>query len=154
MMSGVPVAHAASGTTGPTGPTGPYGAYVPAPDKTAPRLTKAALKPKKARAKTGTVLTFTLNEPARVAGVVTLKGNGVRTRARRCVARTKKRHGSPCVRRTRVGTLLAARAGRGANRAKLSLRRLAPGDYTLTLTPTDPSGNVGKAKAVAFSVVR
>jgi hypothetical protein len=58
------------------------------------------------------------------------------------------------VRRTRVGTLLAARAGRGANRAKLSLRRLAPGDYTLTLTPTDPSGNVGKAKAVAFSVVR
>ena len=127
---------------------------MPARDRRAPRLTKVALKPKSARARTGTVLTFTLDEPARVAGAVMREAAGVRTTRRRCVARTRKRHGSPCVRRTRVGSLLAARAGRGANRAKLSLRRLAAGDYTLTLTPTDAAGNVGRAKAVAFSVVR
>ena len=56
--------------------------------------------------------------------------------------------------RTRAGTLLAARAAKGLNRARLSLRPLAPGLYTLTLTPKDAAGNVGASKAVAFQVAR
>jgi hypothetical protein len=144
----------AQGPTGPTGPYGPYAPYAPAPDKKAPRLTKVALKPKTGSAKVRRTLTFTLNEPARVSGVVMRRTAGVRTRGRRCVRRTRARKGPGCTLRTRAGTLLAARAGRGANRARLSVNELPPGDYTLTLTPTDAAGNVGAAKSASFTVRR
>jgi hypothetical protein len=139
---------------GPTGPYGPYAPYAPAPDRKAPRLTKVALKPKAGGSKVRRTLTFTLDEPARVSGVVMRRAAGVRTRGRRCVRRTRARKGRSCTLRTRAGTLLAARAGSGANRARLSVRDLPPGDYTLTLTPTDAAGNVGATKSVSFSVRR
>jgi hypothetical protein len=139
---------------GPTGPYGPYVPYTPAADKQAPRLTKVALKPKSASGKVRRTLTFTLDESARVSGVVMRRAPGVRTRGRRCVRRTRARKGRGCVLRTRAGTLLAARAGRGANRARLSVRELPPGEYTLSLTPTDAAGNVGATKSASFTVRR
>ncbi len=134
-------------------------AQAPSPDPDAqaadtrpPRLMRVALGPKVAKARTGTVLRFELDEAARVAGVVTMRRRGVRTRGRRCVLRTRKRRGPSCTLRTRAGKLLAAQAASGRNRARLNLRRLRPGAYTLTLTPTDAAGNVGAGKAVAFRV--
>jgi hypothetical protein len=148
LLAASPVAAQAPGPTYSPAPQ----PYKPAPDKKAPTLIKVKLTPKAVRAKSRITLTFTLDEPARVAGVVTLRSIGVRTRGRRCVARTRGRHGPPCPLRTRAGRVLAARANRGVNRARLNLSRLAPGRYTLTLTPTDPSGNVGRTRAVQFTV--
>ena len=124
----------------------------PSPDKTGPRLTKTALTPKAARAKTGTRLKFTLDESARVSGAVTLRSVGVRTKGGRCITRTRKRRGPTCLLRTKAGTVLAANAAAGVNVARLDLRALQAGDYTLTLTPTDAAGNKGNVRVLAFSV--
>ena len=124
----------------------------PPPDTTPPVLNAVSLSPALAHAATGTVLHFTLSEPARVSAIVQRRRTGVRTKGHRCVARTARRHGPPCVRRTPAGSFLAARAAAGANQAKLGLARLVPGDYSLTLTPVDLAGNTGAAAQVAFHV--
>jgi hypothetical protein len=139
-------------------PYAPYAPYVPptkaAPDKTGPRMTKVTLTPKVARRGARLTIGFKLDEAARVAGEVTLRTRGVRTKGGRCVKRTRARRGAGCTRRTRAGTLLAARAGVGENRGRIDLGALRVGEYTLTLTPTDASGNVGVKKLIAFRVRR
>ncbi len=133
---------ATAGAQGPTAPT----------DTTPPVLSAVSLAPAVARAATGTVLHFTLSEPARVGGLVQRKRIGVRTKGHRCVARTASRHGPPCLRRTPAGSFLAPSAAAGANQAKLGLARLVPGDYSLSLTPVDVAGNTGAAVRVGFHV--
>ncbi len=127
-------------------------APTPVPDTTPPVLSAVSVTPALARAATGTVLHFTLSEPARVGGIVQRKRTGVRTKGHRCVARIPRRHGPPCVLRTPAGSFLAASAAAGANQARLGLGRLAPGDYSLTLTPVDGAGNTGAAARVGFHV--
>ncbi|HEY5142822.1 MAG TPA: hypothetical protein VII98_04930 [Solirubrobacteraceae bacterium] len=124
----------------------------PAADTIPPVLSAVSLTPALARAATGTVLHFTLSEPARVGGVVQRKRTGVRTKGHRCVARIAHRHGPPCLRRTPAGSFLAASAAAGVNQATLGIARLVPGDYSLTLTPVDVAGNTGAAARVGFHV--
>lgn len=123
-------------------------------DKTAPVLTKVTLTPRVARAAAGRALRFQLSEAARVTGEVLLHKAGVRTPGGRCLQRTSRRSGRDCVRRVRVGRLLATSAASGSNRAQLDVGDLVPGGYTLVLTARDDAGNVGPAKRVTFRVRR
>ncbi len=124
------------------------------PDRVGPRLTKVRLSPGVARPGSVLALGFKLDEAARVAGEVTLRTRGVRTKGGRCLKRTRARRGPGCTRRTRAGTLLAARAAVGENSGRLDLGQLRAGDYTLKLTPTDVAGNVGAVKLITFRVRR
>jgi hypothetical protein len=151
LLATVPAGAAATG-----GKYDPYKPYVPSKnskDKSKPRLTKVSLKPRAARAKVRRTLRFRLSEPARVTGEVLIHRPGARTRGGRCVKRTSLRRGRSCIRRVRVARLLAARAGRGTNRARLDLAQLAAGRYTLVLKATDAAGNVGALKRVVFRIL-
>lgn len=125
----------------------------PAADVVAPRLTGLGLIPRRVRRTVGARLRFTLSEPARVTGEILRRTRGVRSRGGRCLPRRAGRRGSSCVRRARAGSLPAVDAALGANRARLGVRRLRPGAYTLVLTPTDTAGNAGEPRSLRFHVL-
>jgi hypothetical protein len=130
----------------------PAGAQAPPPADPAPVLSEVSLVPRVVAPRTATTLRFTLSEPARLAGVVERRLRGVRTRGGRCLKPRRGRRGGRCERRVRSGTLAVPSAAAGANRARLALRGLARGAYTLRLTPTDAAGQAGPQRAVRFSV--
>jgi hypothetical protein len=138
-------------------------------DRTAPvvgrlRLTRSVFRVGRARTPlaaakhgSGTTLTFTLSEPARVAIAIqrALPGRRVGHACRRPSARL--RHRRACVRYVTAGTL--RRSGKqGRDRVKFSgrlgRRALKLGRYRARLVATDPSGNRSKARTVKFRVVR
>jgi hypothetical protein len=87
------------------------------------------------------VISFRLSEAARVS---------VRIERRLKNRRGKRRY-------RRAGTF-TRRSRAGANRIRFSgrigRRKLKPGSYRLTLTPTDAAGNRGKPRRLSFRVVR
>ncbi len=111
-------------------------------DRTAPSLTRARLSRKRFRvSRRGTVISFRLSEAARVS---------VRIERRLRNRRGRRRY-------KRAGTF-TRRARAGANRTRFSgrigRRKLKPGSYRLTLTPTDAAGNRGKPRRLSFGIVR
>jgi hypothetical protein len=116
-----------------------------------------------ARTPRGTVIRFTLSEPATVALRVYARRPGRRVvRSGRSVcARPARRHartsGKRCWRYVRV-VVLTRSSGAGQRRVAFSGRvgaaALHPGRYRLTVAGTDAAGNRGKSRARSFVVVR
>ncbi|CAB4862771.1 unannotated protein [freshwater metagenome] len=141
----VPVAGAGAGSL--------EGAQAPA-DTTPPALSRMKVDPKVAsRAARETLLTFTLSETATVRGSIVRRWPGRRNTAGKCVSAKvgARAHGELCTRRATVGNFTVS-AAPGVNRARLSVRRLPLGSYTLLLTPADPAGNTGAVRTVTFRV--
>ena len=101
-------------------------------DTTAPVILAASLKPKKFKAKRGTTCRYRLSEKARV--VFTLQ----------------RRKGTRYVGVRRISKASA----KGANKKKLSTRKLKPGRYRAVLVATDAASNRSKPKRLAFRIVR
>jgi hypothetical protein len=132
----------------------------PGADLIAPRLAGARLSRTRFRAGRGTVLSYRLSEAARVTLRIErkLKGRRVRSRGRiRCVKRTRRNARRRCTLYRRVAILTrASKAGlnRIAFSGRVGGRKLRPGSYRLTLTPTDAAGNRGTPRRLSFRVVR
>ncbi len=110
-------------------------------DRTGPSLTRARLSRRRFRVGRSTILSFRLSEVARIS---------VRIERRLRNRRGRRRY-------KRAGTF-TRRARAGANRIRFSgrigRRKLKPGSYRLTLTPTDAAGNRGKPRRLSFRIVR
>lgn len=90
---------------------------------------------------------YTLNVAASVRFELVARLRGHRVR-RRCVVQTgKRRKGKRCTRRVAAGKAIVRTGVAGANKLVVS-RKLAPGRYTVTVTPTG-----GRARRVSFKVV-
>ena len=105
----------------------------------------------------GTAIRFSLSEASSVKFAVTQKRPG-RRKGKRCVAPTRKlRHARKCTRTVTLGTFtrnLPAGTARVPFSGRLKGRKLKPGSYMLTLTPTDPPGNHGRSASIRFKVVK
>lgn len=101
-----------------------------APTRTAPTLTKVALKPR--RFSKSTVLRFLAGAP----GVLTVK-----------VAKGRK------VKAT-IARKVKAGAGKVRLRTRIGKRKLAPGRYTLTATLRDAAGDVSKPVRLGFTIFK
>ena len=105
----------------------------------------------------GTTIRFNLSEPASVRFTITQKRPG-RRMGKRCVAPTRKlRHAKRCARTLTLGSFTRSEpAGAASVRfsGRLGGRKLGPGSYTLTLSPTDLAGNRGVPKSIKFKIVK
>lgn len=106
----------------------------------------------------GTRLRFRADEASTLRLTVSRLDRGRRAGGR-CVRPTRtNRRGRACTRVTRLPGTLTARANTGVNvrrfTGRLAGRRLRPARYRLTATLRDSAGNVGRARAAAFTVVR
>jgi CSLREA domain-containing protein len=105
----------------------------------------------------GTRISFSLSEPASVKFTVIQRLPG-RRKGKRCVAPTRKlRHAKHCTRTKTLGSFTrSAAAGRSSLpfNGRIAGRKLKPGSYSLTASPTDPSGNHGLPAGVAFKIVK
>jgi hypothetical protein len=119
-----------SNATGDT--TFTTGANPPGGDTTAPVILSASVKPKKAKRRRGTTARYRLSEAARVTFSIQRKQGKRYGKAKRSSKASKQ----------------------GANKKKLSTRRLKPGRYRLTLVATDASKNRSKPKRITFRVIR
>lgn len=136
-----------------SGGAAPGGAAAPA-DKVAPTLRSARLSRKRFRVgrgptarvaavPRGTVIGYTLSEPARASLAIDR-------------ARVTRHGGRRVVRYHRAGTLKrAGRAGRRRVRfsGRIGRKALKPGRYRLTIVATDAAGNRGKPRRLSFRVV-
>jgi hypothetical protein len=137
-------------------------------DRTAPEVTDAkigtpfrigSLLPlllKRATAPTGTVVSFTLSEPARTTFAFKRKASGRRVRGR-CVRPTRRnRRAKRCTRRLAAGSF-SLPARQGANRVRFQgrfgTRRLKPGRYALSLRAVDAAGNRSAAVPLSFKLL-
>jgi CSLREA domain-containing protein len=101
--------------------------------------------------------------PSTTTDDITNNGNctlreAVQAANKRCVAPTKKlRHAKHCTRTVTLGSF-SRNAAAGANgvpfNGRLNGRKLKPGSYRLTASPTDPSGNHGAPASVSFKIVK
>jgi len=109
------------------------------------------------RHKRGTIIRFTLSEPASVK-VAIQRATAGRRRGARCVKPTAKlRRAKRCTRYVLKGTL--QRSGKaGANAVafsgRLGKRALRPGRYRAVITATDLAHNAGKPVTLSFRIVR
>jgi hypothetical protein len=106
----------------------------------------------------GARVTYTLNQAARVRFTVARELPGRRTRRGTCVRPTRaNRLARRCIRRlpVRGSFTLNGRSGRNAFRfmGRIGGRRLTPGNYRLTATPT-ANGRRGRATSVGFRIIR
>jgi 6-phosphogluconolactonase (cycloisomerase 2 family) len=105
----------------------------------------------------GTIFSFTLNEPARVALAFTEKAGGRKVN-QRCVAPTRRNRRHPrCTRTLAVGTLTFA-AHRGHNALRFGGRispnkKLQPGRYQLVMTATDAADQRSTDESLNFTIV-
>ena len=106
----------------------------------------------------GTVLRFTLSEPATVRLQVRRLAPGRRSGSR-CVAPRRARRGArPCTRTIAAGTL--TRRGMAAGRrsiafsGRIGLGALPAGRYRMAATATDAGGLTGKPRTVTFTIRR
>lgn len=116
-----------------------------------------SLSAARAKAKTGTTISFNLSEPATVRFTVERATAG-RKVAGTCVKPSKKnRKAKRCTIYRRVGTFPLMAPG-GASRVRFEGRigktKLAPGSYRIALVATDPAGNRSKVVQKRFKVVR
>lgn len=138
----------------------PVAQPTPSVDRLAPSLSGTRLSRRRFRSP-GTTLSFRLSEAARLTLRIErkLKGRRVRRKGKiRCVRPTRKNaRRRRCARYKRAGSFTRTFAA-GAHRIKFSgrigRRKLRPGSYRLTLTPTDAAGNRGKARRLGFTIVR
>lgn len=122
-----------------------------------PRLSRLTLSPARFRAgRPGTIIRFTLSEPATVRLRVLAPRPG-RLVGGRCVApRRGAERGRRCV-RWRTALALTRQGRRGSNRIRFTGRSgkrvLRPGRYRLAVRPTDAAGNRGREVTRAFRVL-
>ena len=124
-------------------------------DRTRPRLTRLAVRPRSFRARRGTRVSYRLSEAATVSFTIHRRVRG-RRKGGRCVVRI--RTGRPCYRYIRVAGGFQHAGARGANslrfRGRLGTRFLRRASYRLTAAPRDAAGNRGRAIRASFRVVR
>lgn len=135
-------------TTGPPG-SGP-GTTPTASGAAAPKLSKLGLSTKAFKAKQGTTLSVTASKAAALTVVLSQNARGRRV-AGHC--RLKARKGKRCTLAVRKATL-KFKAKKGANRFKLSTKKLRPGRYTATITAQDAAGKASKAVHISFTIKR
>jgi hypothetical protein len=121
-------------------------------------LTAAAATAAAKRGRTGTTVTFTLNEAATVRFAVARPRSGRAASGGRCVKETKRnRHARRCTRLVKLSGSFTRAGSLGTNRVhftgRLRHRKLEPGSYRLVLTPS-AGGKAGKASTAAFRIVR
>jgi hypothetical protein len=108
-------------------------------------------------ARKGTTFLYGLSEDARVVFSVE-RGSPGRRAGARCVGQTRaNRKRKRCTRYVRAGAF--AHAGQAGNNRKsfsgrIGRKRLAPGNYRVTLVATDAAGNRSAPHSFAFRVVR
>jgi virginiamycin B lyase len=109
------------------------------------------------RATRGTIFTFTLSEPARVTITIARARTGRRVGGV-CRRRTAANRGRPACRRWVTAGQLSRAGLQGPNRmtfsGRLRGRRLPAGSYRARAVARDPAGNVSRASAVQFTVIR
>jgi DNA-binding beta-propeller fold protein YncE len=118
----------------------------------------ARISSRKPSVPVGTRFSFDLNQSARVtfAFIQSLPGRSV---SKRCVAPTKKNeHAHHCLRSVIAGTLKLS-AARGLSTVRFDglfskYKRLSPGDYTLVVSATAPSGQHATTTALHFTIAR
>jgi Tol biopolymer transport system component len=133
-------------------PPGPPG---PAPDTTAPVISKLRITPSKLHrtSRKGAKIRFTLSEAASVSLRIELKGKG-RKKGSRCV--TKRRTGKRCtLYKAKVTLKRSGKAGVNtvAFNGRAGKKKLAKGSYRITATAVDAAGNRAKKKTVSFRIV-
>ncbi len=176
-LPGLPTSRAGTGTGGgPTGGGAPGGGGTPsgggAPDGSgtvvatvsqlklspasfvAAQTGSSALAARKPR--TGTIVSYTLNEPARVRFTVVARKPGRRTSRGRCVTPTKaNRHAVACTRLVALKGSFTRASLASTNRfrftGRLSSQTLKPGGYRLIATPT-LNGRTGRAASAPFRI--
>ncbi|MEA2427019.1 MAG: hypothetical protein QOF37_647 [Thermoleophilaceae bacterium] len=105
----------------------------------------------------GTAFRFTLNQSATVTIRIDRLTKGRRVK-KRCLKPTRKRrHGKPCQRATKRGTLTRRNLPAGSRKVqfsgRLGTRKLTPGSYRATLTAT-AAGVKSTPVALRFAIVR
>jgi hypothetical protein len=126
--------------------------------KVSPNRFRRASSPSKiAGSRAGTRITFTLSEAATVKLTFTRAEPG-RSVAKTCRKPTRSnRTKRPCTRSVTVGSFtVRGQAGRNAVAFTGTLphgKRLAPGSYTLTATPTDNAHNAGQPRSAKLKVM-
>jgi PKD domain-containing protein len=105
----------------------------------------------------GTTIRFRLSEAAKVSFAIARQTQGIKV-GKSCVAPSRKhKHGKACTRYAKVGSLTRRSERVGADSlaftGRLGHKALRTGHYRLTLTATDSSGNVSKAKTTSFTIV-
>jgi serine protease len=105
----------------------------------------------------GTTIRFRLSEAAKVTFAIARRTQGIKV-GKSCVAPSRKhRHGKACTRYVKVGSLTRRSERVGADSlaftGRLGHKALHTGHYRLTLTATDSSGNLSKAKTASFTIV-
>jgi serine protease len=105
----------------------------------------------------GTTIRFRLSEAAKATFAIARRTHGIKV-GKSCVAPSKKhKRGKACTRYVKVGSLTRRSERVGADSlaftGRLGHKALHTGHYRLTLTATDSSGNVSKAKTASFTIV-
>ena len=172
-----------TGSGAPGGGTGGTGGVVPglssgvAPglsgilgvDFAAPAfLAKPRLRPTRFRAarrgpafiaaRTGTTITYKLNEPARVSFTVQQNRHLSRVCRRKLARTSRHRTGTRCRRWISVKGRFSKASLAGASsvrfRGRLRGKALKPGRYRMVIRATDPAGNVTRPRRPVFRIVR
>jgi hypothetical protein len=156
-------------TPGGTGAGGSGVLGVSVLDTTAPAfLAIPRLHPRRFRAarrrgpsiavRTGTTITYTLSEPARVTFTVQKYRHLSRVCRRRLAARSRHRTGTRCRRwislKGRFATASAAGASSVRFTGRLNRRPLRPGYYRLVIRARDAAGNITRPRRPTFRIVR
>jgi len=108
--------------------------------------------------RTGTTITYRLNEPARVSITVQKNRHLSRVCRRRVARRSRHRTGTRCRRwislKGRFATASVAGASSVRFRGRLKGKALKPGSYRFVIRAKDPAGNVTRPRRPAFRIVR
>lgn len=143
-------------TPRPLPPSPPAAGQSPAPDTTAPVITKLSLTPRlvvRTAPRTPT-LRFTLSEPASVTITLERTSTGRRVGGR-CIPGRAKKAGARCLRTVTVSTAVR-QAPAGAAKLAIAVgkgrRVLAAGSYRVSVSPRDAAGNAGAAQRAVLVI--
>lgn len=131
------------------------GATTPLPDLAAPSFAQGPrLSPSKFKAAKGSLLTYSLSEPATVAFTVERAAPGRKVKGR-CVAPSRRNSkAKKCVRFVKVKGTFSHDGAAGANSLRFVSKKLKPGSYRLVAIATDAAGNRSAPKRASFKIVR
>jgi len=121
-----------------------------------PRSFRTRATPRNRKRRPGTTVRFQLSKAATTRFTVERARTG-RRKGRSCVKRTRRRqNGKRCVRWVRVKGSFSRSAGPGPSsfrfRGRMAGRRLSPGRYRLVALPRDALGTPGSVKRARFSI--